>query len=197
MDERDVMLAKSGDNEAMEKVFLRYKSDILRNSRNLFIKGGDVDDLLQEGYIGLLKAIKSYDQSREVCFSTFANLCIKRQIITAVKSSNSNKNLKLNTSIIGDKDVNLDDLAQYSKPSLSYYSPEDILIGKEMVNLLGEFLNESLTPLEKKVFYYICKQYRYTEIAELLNESPKKIDNAIQRVKKKILAYLEKYSKVE
>ncbi|MGL4788802.1 MAG: helix-turn-helix domain-containing protein, partial [Cetobacterium sp.] len=57
MDERDVMLAKSGDNEAMEKVFLRYKSDILRNSRNLFIKGGDVDDLLQEGYIGLLKAI--------------------------------------------------------------------------------------------------------------------------------------------
>ncbi|WP_047395133.1 sigma-70 family RNA polymerase sigma factor, partial [Cetobacterium sp. ZOR0034] len=111
MDERDVILAKNGDSEAMEKVFLKYKSDILRNSRHLFIKGGDIDDLLQEGYIGLIKAIKSYDQSREVCFSTFANLCIKRQIITAVKSSNSNKNLKLNTSIIGDKDVNLDDLA--------------------------------------------------------------------------------------
>ncbi|MGL4868344.1 MAG: sigma-70 family RNA polymerase sigma factor [Cetobacterium sp.] len=195
MDTRDVMLAKNGDSEAIEKVFLRYKNDILRNSRNLYIKGGDVDDLLQEGYIGLIKAIKSYDDSREVCFSTFANLCIKRQIITAVKSSNSNKNLKLNTSIIGDKDINLEDLAQYSKPSLNYHSPEDILLGKELVNMLGDFLNDNLTPLEKKVFYYLCKQYRYNEIAELLNEPSKKIDNAIQRVKKKILTYLSEYSK--
>ncbi|MGL4904303.1 MAG: sigma-70 family RNA polymerase sigma factor [Cetobacterium sp.] len=195
MDTRDVMLAKNGDSEAIEKVFLRYKNDILRNSRNLYIKGGDVDDLLQEGYIGLIKAIKSYDDSREVCFSTFANLCIKRQIITAVKSSNSNKNLILNTSIIGDKDINLEDLAQYSKPSLNYHSPEDILLGKELVNMLGDFLNDNLTPLEKKVFYYLCKQYRYNEIAELLNEPSKKIDNAIQRVKKKILTYLSEYSK--
>ncbi|MGL5970764.1 MAG: sigma-70 family RNA polymerase sigma factor, partial [Cetobacterium sp.] len=126
---------------------------------------------------------------------TFANLCIKRQIITAVKSSNSNKNLKLNTSIIGDKDINLEDLAQYSKPSLNYHSPEDILLGKELVNMLGDFLNNNLTPLEKKVFYYLCKQYKYNEIAELLNEPSKKIDNAIQRVKKKILTYLSEYSK--
>ncbi|MGL5988337.1 sigma-70 family RNA polymerase sigma factor [Cetobacterium sp.] len=195
MNEIDVMLAKNGDNEAIEKVFLKYKNDILRNSRNLFIKGGDVDDLLQEGYIGLLKAIKSFDETREVCFSTFANLCIKRQIITAVKSSNSNKNLRLNTSIIGDKDVNLEDLTQYAKPSLNYSSPEDLLLGKELVNLLGNFLNDNLTELEKKVFYYICKQYKYVEIAELLNEPPKKIDNAIQRVKKKILAYLTEYKK--
>ncbi|WP_047394734.1 sigma factor-like helix-turn-helix DNA-binding protein, partial [Cetobacterium sp. ZOR0034] len=79
--------------------------------------------------------------------------------------------------------------------SLNYYSPEEILIGKELVNLLGDFLNQNLTPLEKKVFYYIYKQYKYIEIAELLNEPPKKIDNAIQRVKKKILGYLEEYSK--
>ncbi|MGL5053785.1 MAG: sigma-70 family RNA polymerase sigma factor [Cetobacterium sp.] len=195
MNEMDVMLAKNGDNEAIEKVFIKYKNDILRNSRNLFIKGGDVDDLLQEGYIGLLKAIKSFDETREVCFSTFANLCIKRQIITAVKSSNSNKNLKLNTSIIGDKDVNLEDLTQYAKPSMNYHSPEDLLLGKELVNLLGDFLNDNLTALEKKVFYYICKQYKYIEIAEFLNEPPKKIDNTIQRVKKKILAYLTEYKK--
>ncbi|WP_448820608.1 sigma-70 family RNA polymerase sigma factor [Cetobacterium sp.] len=195
MDERDVMLAKSGDDEAMEKVFLRYKNDILRNSKNFFIKGGDVDDLLQEGYIGLMKAVKSYDETREVCFSTFANLCIKRQIITAVKSSNSNRNQKLNTSIIGDKDVNLDDLVQYTKPSVNFYSPEDILIGKELVKMLGEFLDSTLTPLEKKVFFYTCKQYKYNEIAELLGEPTKKIDNAIQRVRKKILGYLSEYTK--
>ena len=195
MDERDVILAKNGDSEAMEKVFLKYKNDILRNSKNFFIKGGDIDDLLQEGYIGLMKAIKSYDETREVCFSTFANLCIKRQIITAVKSSNSNRNQKLNNSIIGDKDVNLDDLAQYSKTSLTFFSPEDILLWKELVEMLGEFLNNNLTPLEKKVFFYTCKQYKYNEIADILNEPSKKIDNAIQRVRKKILSYLAEYSK--
>ena len=195
MDERDVMLAKNGDNEAMEKVFLKYRNDILRNSKNFFIKGGDVDDLLQEGYIGLIKAIKSYDETREVCFSTFANICIKRQIITAVKASNSNRNQKLNVSIIGSKDVNIDDLVQYSRPSVSFFSPEDILLGKELVGAMGEFLNENLTPLEKKVFYYTCKQYKYMEIAELLNEPAKKIDNTIQRVRKKILSYLAEYGK--
>ncbi|WP_432205084.1 sigma-70 family RNA polymerase sigma factor [Cetobacterium somerae] len=195
MDEKDVILAKNGDSEAIEKVFLKYKNVILKNSRTLYIKGGDVDDLLQEGYIGLMKAIKSYDETKDVCFSTFANLCIKRQIITAVKSSNSNKNEKLNTSLIGDKDTNLDDLIQYSKPSVSYYSPEDLVLGKELLQLLKGFLDKNLTPLEKKVFTYICKQYKYTEIAKILEEEPKKIDNTIQRVRKKILDYLTEYTK--
>ncbi|MDX8336627.1 sigma-70 family RNA polymerase sigma factor [Candidatus Cetobacterium colombiensis] len=195
MDEKDVILAKNGDSEAIEKVFLKYKNVILKNSRTLYIKGGDVDDLLQEGYIGLMKAIKSFDETKDVCFSTFANLCIKRQIITAVKSSNSNKNEKLNTSLIGDKDTNLDDLIQYSKPSVSYYSPEDLVLGKELLQLLKGFLDKNLTPLEKKVFTYICKQYKYTEIAKILEEEPKKIDNTIQRVRKKILDYLTEYTK--
>lgn len=195
MDEKDVILAKNGDSEAIEKVFLKYKNVILKNSRTLYIKGGDIDDLLQEGYIGLMKAIKSYDETKDVCFSTFANLCIKRQIITAVKSSNSNKNEKLNTSLIGDKDTNLDDLIQYSKPSVSYYSPEDLVLGKELLQLLKGFLDKNLTPLEKKVFTYICKQYKYTEIAKILEEEPKKIDNTIQRVRKKILDYLTEYTK--
>lgn len=195
MDERDVILAKNGDEEAMEKVFLKYRGYILKNSKTFFIKGGDIDDLLQEGYIGLMKAVKSFDETREVCFSTFANLCIKRQIITAVKSSNSNRNQKLNSSIIGDKDINLEDMTQYSKPSVNFYSPEDILLGKELVELLGEFLNNNLTLLEKKVFFYTCKQYKYNEIAELMGERSKKIDNAIQRVRKKIIAYLSEYTK--
>jgi RNA polymerase sporulation-specific sigma factor len=195
MDEKDVILAKNGDSEAIEKVFLKYKNVILKNSRTLYIKGGDIDDLLQEGYIGLMKAIKSFDETKDICFSTFANLCIKRQIITAVKSSNSNKNEKLNTSLIGDKDTNLDDLIQYSKPSVSYYSPEDLVLGKELLQLLKGFLDKNLTPLEKKVFTYICKQYKYTEIAKILEEEPKKIDNTIQRVRKKILDYLTEYTK--
>lgn len=195
MEKKYVLLAKSGDNEALEKLFAKYKNDILRNGKNLFIKGGDIDDLLQEGYIGLIKAIKSYDETREVSFSTFANLCIKRQIITAIKSSTSNKNQKLNASIIGDKEVNLEDLAQYVKPSTKFFSPEDILLGKELIELLNNHLSENLTKLETKVFFYICKQYKYNEIAKIMNEPSKKIDNAIQRIRKKVLVYLEQYSK--
>lgn len=132
----------------------------------LLVKSGN-EDLLQEGYIGLMKAIKSYDNSKDVTFSTFANLCIKRQIITAIKSSNS----------------------------IKYSSPEDILLGKELAYLLNEYLKENLTPLEKKVCSYMYKQYKYNEIAEILDESPQKIDNAIQRVRKKVLEYLGTYTK--
>ncbi len=195
MEKKYVLLAKSGDNEALEKLFAKYKNDILRNGKNLFIKGGDIDDLLQEGYIGLIKAIKSYDETRGVSFSTFANLCIKRQIITAIKSSTSNKNQKLNSSIIGDKEVNLEDLVQYVKPSTKFFSPEDILLGKELIELLNNHLSGNLTEIETKVFFYICKQYKYNEIAKILNEPSKKIDNAIQRIRKKVLVYLEQYSK--
>lgn len=89
MEKKYVLLARSGDSEALEKLFTKYKNDILRNGKNFFIKGGDIDNLLQEGYIGLMKARKSYDETRGVSFSTFANLCIKRQIITAIKTSTS------------------------------------------------------------------------------------------------------------
>ena len=195
IEKEDIILAQNGDEESIEKIIKEYQGAIYKNNRSFFLKGGDSDDLMQEGLIGLIKAIKSYDETRNACFSTFANLCIKRQIITAVKSSNSNRNQKLNTSIIGDKDVNLDDLAQYAKPSVNFYSPEDILIGKELVEMLGDFLNNNLTPLEKKVFFYTCKQYKYNEIAELLEEPSKKIDNAIQRVRKKILGYLSEYTR--
>ncbi|MEG0237596.1 sigma-70 family RNA polymerase sigma factor [Cetobacterium sp.] len=195
MEKKYVLLAKSGDNEALEKLFMKYKNDILRNGKNLFIKGGNIDDLLQEGYIGLMKAIKSYDEARGVSFSTFANICIKRQIITAIKSSTSNRNEKLNSSIVGDKEVNLEDLTQYRKPSVKFFSPEDILLGKELIELLNSYLSENLTELEMKVFFYMCKQYKYNEIADILNEPSKKIDNAIQRVRKKVLGYLKEYSK--
>lgn len=195
MNEMEVLLAKSGNEDAIESLFIKFKKDILRNNKNFFIKGADNDDLLQEGYIGLMKAIKSYDNSKDVTFSTFANLCIKRQIITAIKSSNSIKNQSLNKSISGDSDFDFNDLVEYSRPSIKYSSPEDILLGKELAYLLNEYLKENLTTLEKKVCSYMYKQYKYNEIAEILDESPKKIDNAIQRVRKKVLEYLGTYAK--
>ncbi|WP_297487710.1 sigma-70 family RNA polymerase sigma factor [uncultured Cetobacterium sp.] len=189
----DIILAQQGSEDSIEKIIRMYQKVIYRNNQKFFLKGGDRDDLMQEGIIGLMKAIKSYDENRNACFSTFANLCIRRQIITAVKNYNSDKYKFLNQATQGDSSTILEETSVYSKPSLTFNSPEDIFLGKELIKYLGAFLKGNLSDLEKIVFSYLCKQYTYIEIAHILNESPKKIDNTIQRVKKKIVMYLETY----
>lgn len=194
IEREDIILAQNGNEESIEKIIKEYQGTIYRNNRSFFLKGGDSDDLMQEGFIGLIKAIKSYDETRNACFSTFANLCIRRQMITAVKNYNSDKYKNLNLAMQGDGYSNHEESVRYNSPSLGFYSPEDIFLGKELVNLLTDFLSENLSELEKKVFKYLCQEYSYIEIAELLNEPPKKIDNTIQRIKKKILLYLSSYT---
>ncbi|MEG0069396.1 sigma-70 family RNA polymerase sigma factor [Cetobacterium sp.] len=194
IEKEDIILAQNGNEESIEKIIREYQGTIYRNNRSFFLKGGDSDDLMQEGFIGLIKAIKSYDETRNACFSTFANLCIRRQMITAVKNYNSDKYKNLNLAMQGDGYSNHEESVRYNSPSLGFYSPEDIFLGKELVNLLTDFLSENLSELEKKVFKYLCQEYSYIEIAELLNEPPKKIDNTIQRIKKKILLYLSSYT---
>lgn len=186
----DIKLAQQGDEEATEKIFQEYQSSILRNNRKFFLKGAESDDLLQEGYIGLMKAIKSFDENKNACFNTFANLCIRRQIITAVKTHSSAKYQNLNSAVMGEEYVGFEEVTKYNSPSINFYNPEKIVLGKELVKLLETFLLENLSDLEKKVFYYLCKEYSYVEIAGFLNETPKKIDNTIQRIKKKIITYL-------
>ncbi|MGL4910763.1 MAG: sigma-70 family RNA polymerase sigma factor [Cetobacterium sp.] len=195
IEKKDIFLAQSGDEESIEKIIREYQGAIYKNNRSFFLKGGDSDDLMQEGFIGLIKAIKSYDDNRNACFSTFANLCIRRQMITAVKNHNSDKYKNLNQAMQGEGYSTHEESVHYSFPSLGFYSPEDIFLGKELVNLLTSFLEENLSSLERKVFSYLCKEYSYIEIATFLDESPKKIDNTIQRVKKKILGYLNTYTK--
>nr|WP_307776204.1 sigma-70 family RNA polymerase sigma factor [uncultured Cetobacterium sp.] len=191
----DIVLAQNGHEESIEKILKEYQSTIFRNNRSFFLKGGDNDDLMQEGFIGLIKAIKSYDDSRNACFSTFANLCIRRQMITAVKNYNSDKYKNLNLAMQGDSSLTLEESVRYSSPSLKFYSPEEIYLGKELLNSLRNFLEKNLSALEKEVFSYLCKEYSYIEIATFMKESPKKIDNTIQRVKKKIHQYLDGYQK--
>ncbi|MGL5355865.1 MAG: sigma-70 family RNA polymerase sigma factor [Cetobacterium sp.] len=195
IEKQDIILAQSGDEDSIEKIIKEYEGAVYKNNRSFFLKGGDSDDLMQEGLIGLIKAIKSYDDSRNACFSTFANLCIRRQMITAIKNHNSDKYKNLNQAMQGEGYSTHEENIHYSYPSLGFYSPEDIFLGKELVYLLTNFLDENLSSLEKKVFNFLCKEYSYIEIANFLDESPKKIDNTIQRVKKKILSYLSSYSK--
>lgn len=174
----------------MEKIFLKYRNYILKHNKYLFIKGGDYNDLLQEGYIGLLKAIRSYDKDKNVSFNHFANICIKRHIISSIQSANCMKKTILNNSLVGD-DLGIDDFYQVT----NIYTPEEILLGKELKDELNEYIIHNLTTLEKVVFNYLCQGYKYREIAEELNQSLKKTDNTIQRVKKKILLCVESYLK--
>lgn len=191
----DILLAKQGDVDSIEKIVTEYKNLIYVRNKTLFLKGAEREDLVQEGMIGLMKAIKSFDESRSVCFSTFASLCIKRQIITAVKNYNSEKNKNLNNAMQGEGYSELEDLIKYRRPSLKYYTPEQIVIGKELMKLLKKFLNENLSGLEKYVFIFMAKGYGYLEIAQKLEKEPKAIDNSIQRIKKKVIIFLERYNK--
>ena len=191
----DILLAKQGDVDSIEKIVTEHKNLIYVRNKTLFLKGAEREDLVQEGMIGLMKAIKSFDESRSVCFSTFASLCIKRQIITAVKNYNSEKNKNLNNAMQGEGYSELEDLIKYRRPSLKYYTPEQIVIGKELMKLLKKFLNENLSGLEKDVFIFMAKGYGYLEIAQKLEKEPKAIDNSIQRIKKKVIIFLERYNK--
>lgn len=194
MIEKDILIqAQNGDEEAIEKVIKQHEGMIYMNGRSFFLKGGELNDLLQEGYIGLIKAIKSYDEKRESSFSTFANLCIKRQMISAIKKYTAAKCRHLNEAMEDSNYYDKEEKINYKFPSLGFYTPEEILLSKELIKLLEKYLVENLSELEKNVFYCLIKQKTYIEIAKQLNESPKKIDNTIQRIKKKVRGYLESY----
>ncbi|WP_052193984.1 sigma-70 family RNA polymerase sigma factor [Cetobacterium sp. ZOR0034] len=165
IEKKDIILAQSGDEESIEKILKEYHGTIYKNNLSFFLKGGDSDDLMQEGFIGLMKAIKSYDESRNACFSTFANLCIRRQMITAVKNHNSDKYKNLNQAMQGEGYSTHEENVHYTSPSLGFYSPEDIFLGKELVNLLTTFLNDNLSFLEKKFSHIFAKN---THILKLL-----------------------------
>lgn len=192
----DIIRAKSGDEDSIEKIILEYQNFIYFKNKNLFLKGADKEDLIQEGLIGLIKAIKSYDEERNICFNTFASLCIRRQILTAVKKYNSEKNKNLNKAIQGGKYNESEEVIKYNYPSLNYYTPEQIYLGTELVHYLKKYMKENLSGLEKDIFLQMSKGYNYREIAILLDKDIKIIDNSMQRIRKKLLNYLEGYNKI-
>ena len=193
MNDNDILLAQLGNEESIEKIIIHYQKTIFKNNFKLFLKGGDKDDLIQEGIIGLLKAIKSYDPYRNTSFNTFSNLCIKRQILTSIQIYDSKKNKILNNLNIFNNDINIDDFSTYSIPSAKFYSPEEILLSKELTKDFLKNVNINFSDLEKKIFINLCKGYTYIEISNILNITSKKTDNTIQRVRKKIFKYIHNY----
>lgn len=194
MDEKDeVFLAQQGDEESIERILNSYRRKIYKSSERFYLKGGDRNDLVQEGFIGLMKAIKNYDENKEVSFNTFATLCIKRQMITAIRCQNLEKHKVIHTAIQNTSHMTEEFEICKNICSFEYTSPEEILLGKELAELLQVYLDENLTKLEKKIFYYFCQQYNYAEISNILEEPQKRVDNTIQRVKRKVKTYIKNY----
>lgn len=188
-----VKLAQDGDQEALDLILKEYKKLIYLNVRNYFLVGAEQDDLLQEGTIGLLKAIKNYSEGR-ASFKTFATLCIRRQILTAVRSSTAQKNIFLNEAS-GNNLETEDGHEDYPKGLYSNvkYNPEAIFLSKEKVMEFQDFVEHNFSPFEREVFNYMIKGFSYKEIAQELKKTPKVIDNSFQRIKRKSELWLSTY----
>ena len=185
---------KNGEESAENLLFSRYKDLVVKIARGYFIVGGDLEDLVQEGMIGLYKAVKNFSDEKEASFKTFAVLCIKHQIQTAIKAANTNKNKPLSSAVSfqsfteNGTSENLDflpiDLVLDS-------TPEEKIIDKENFKNLNEKIKSHLSPLEFKVLKLYLQGYSYKEISASLNVTSKSIDNSLSRIKSKLRSKLE------
>ena len=195
-DEQLVQMAQEGSETASEILIEKYKNLVKSKSKLYYIVGADSEDVTQEGMIGLFKAIRSYDQKKVASFKTYAEMCVNHQIISAIKKANRLKHQPLNQFVSfskeveeGDKNATLGDILQASHAN----EPEERMLLKEVVQFLKAYDSGLFSDFEWKVWTEKLKGKSYLEISQSLNKPPKSIDNALQRIKKKLLAYLENW----
>lgn len=193
-DEDIVEAVREGDSEALEYLIYKYKNFVRAKARSYFLIGADREDIVQEGMIGLYKAIRDFRENKLASFKAFAELCITRQIITAIKTATRQKHIPLNSYVSLDKpiydedsDRTLLDVICGSKVT----NPEELMINKEEFSGLEDKMGEILSDLERKVLMLYLDGRSYQEIAIDLERHVKSIDNALQRVKRKLERYLE------
>lgn len=179
---------RCGQPEITDYIMEKYKNLVRKRANAMFLIGGDTDDLIQEGMIGLFKAIRDFRPDKEASFYHFADLCITRQIYNAVEASQRKKHLPLNTYIslnaqMGQEgeDTFLDLLESFENPN-----PEQLMIEREDTRAIQEKLKKALSGFERQVVQLYLQGLNYRQIAELLGKSPKAIDNALQRIRGKI-----------
>lgn len=188
-----VSLAQSGDDFAMETVIGKYKEFVKNKSRTYFLIGADKDDIIQEGMLGLFKAIRDFRGDKQASFRSFAELCVTRQMITAVKTATRQKHTPLNNYVSLNKPVYEDETEKTLIDLLSarYNSdPEMILIDSENYGDTHEKIQSMLSKFENEVLQKYINGQSYQEIARDMGKEPKSIDNALQRIKKKVLKCL-------
>ncbi len=179
--------AKGGDGEAENYLLNKYKNLVRAKAKTLYLLGGDREDLIQEGMIGLFMAVRDFDKNKNASFSTFANLVCERRMYNAIKAGQAGKNLPLNTYISlyeGQDFIN-------NLRANSHLEPEGFVIDKENTVFLLEKLSEVLSKLEEEVLDLYLSGKDYKEIAEMLERSPKSIDNALGRIKTKFKTVID------
>jgi len=191
-EEEIIYLAKEGNDRATEYIINKYMNFVRMKFKAYFLAGADREDVLQEGMIGLYKAIRDFDKDKKVMFKTFAELCITRHIITAVKYATRKKHIPLNGYVSLDKpetDYTYFESTNFWREQKDL-DPEQIMIEKENVRGMEGQIDKLLSPFEAQVLMYHLNGYSYSKTAELLNKEPKSVDNALQRIKKKLEKFL-------
>ena len=197
-DEQIAVKAQEGSGDAVDFLLEKYKNFVRSKARTYFLMGADHEDIVQEGMIGLYKAIRDYRAERHSSFRAFADLCITRQIITAIRTATRQKHIPLNSYVPLDKpifeDGNERTLMEVVKEDAGT-NPESVMISGEELDAIHDKLDSMLSVLEMKSLYGYVEGKSYQEISEKTGYRTKAIDNALQRVKKKLLKYLAERDK--
>lgn len=185
-DEELIDRLRNGEEQITDYICDKYKNLVRSKAKSMFILGGDNEDLIQEGMIGLFKAVRDYKEEKETSFFSFADLCISRQLYSALEASNRKKHQPLNTYISfsnqdGEEGMNLEEVVTDHN-----VSPEQMLIEQEGREEFFHRLKENLSSMERTVLYLYLEGNSYTQIAEIMSKSPKSIDNTLQRIRGKI-----------
>ena len=187
-DEELILRYKKGDNDVGEYVLNKYKPLVRKHANTMYLIGGETEDLIQEGMIGLFKAMRDFDINKNRTFFSFADLCISRQMYSAVEASNRKKHIPLNNYISfsqsdDDSGYRMEDVLESDENSVN---PEKILIQKEVISDFYKELRNNLSEFENKVLELYLEGEDYVSIAQVLDKSPKSIDNALQRIRQKL-----------
>lgn len=181
-DEELFKLLWEGQEGLEEYLINKYKGMVLKKAHAMFLIGGEQEDLIQEGMIGLFKAVQGYRPDKSASFATFANLCIERQMYKAIEISGRQKHKPLNSYIsLSEMEGPL-----YNAEDVTQQNPEEIVIGKENVSIMMEDIKKRLSPFENRVLDAYLDGENYIQIAEMTGKQPKSIDNALQRIRNKI-----------
>lgn len=185
-DEELIERLRDGEQELEDYLMEKYKGMVLRKAHAMFIVGGEREDLIQEGMIGLFRALRDYQPGKSATFATFANLCVERQIYKAIEMSGRLKNKPLNSyiSLSEEESPILDSLA------FEQQDPEAIVIDRENVNVMQKKIRQHLSRFETRVLDSYLEGMTYIQIAEAMGKRPKSIDNALQRIRGKIREFL-------
>lgn len=196
-DEQLIRRLRAGEREITDYIMDKYKYLVRKKAKEMYMLGGENDDLIQEGMIGLFKAVQDFDLTQEVSFYVFADLCISRQMYTAIKASQRQKHIPLNSYISlyegadGMQEEMHQPLIETIQP-LKDNNPEELFLNKEYMEMVERALKKKMSDLENRVLYLHLLGIDYQTIAKLLDKSPKSVDNALQRIKSKMSMIMKK-----